>query len=229
MPDQVCLRRCLCTLLCPRSPTAVQAAGATSRHRAKSITDVQARRTRIPLRVADVLQAFTRKAGCGFLRLKVPPWEQEEVPYSWEDQEVDALVARVQATTVAETERRDRFIRKALGNPKSRAMLLKLDQQYERFLANTELQQLRFNGVSQAQAEMVAAVASIFGLDTSQPGEGSIVIIKTSQSAPTRLLSLASCCPKLLPQRHASPCAVLPVPLFHSAPRPAGYCHAAGA
>uniref|UniRef100_A0A6U6AEH3 SUZ domain-containing protein n=1 Tax=Guillardia theta TaxID=55529 RepID=A0A6U6AEH3_GUITH len=104
-------------------------------------------------------------------------------PDSWDEAEEEALVSRMKTAEIAnDTNASEEMLNKALQNPKERSTLLKLDEQFERFLSNPELQHIRFKGVSEKHISMVKCVADLFLLKTSSSGDGSICISKTARS-----------------------------------------------
>ena len=115
-------------------------------------------------------------------------------PDAWDEAEEDVLVARVKGTQLqddneTEIRRRDALllretealIQKALAVPNERKMLLKLDDQFEKFMGNREIQHIKINGVSDKQVMLIKAVAVLFRLRTMQM-DSSISIHKTEDS-----------------------------------------------
>jgi hypothetical protein len=117
-------------------------------------------------------------------------------PDAWDEAEEEALLARVQGAVLrddgqadAEVRRRDAallrdteaLIGRAMGVPGERRMLLKLDDQFEKFMGNRELQHIKINGVSEKQVTLIRAVAVLFHMRTVQ-SDSSISIHKTEES-----------------------------------------------
>lgn len=123
-----------------------------------------------------------------------PPEAVPPPPDAWDEAEEDTLLARVQGTVLrddseAEMRRRDAallrdteaMISRAMDIPGERRMLLKLDDQFEKFMGNRELQHIKINGVSDKQVSLIKAVAVLFRLRTLQ-SDGSISIHKAEDS-----------------------------------------------
>ena len=120
----------------------------------------------------------------------------EPPPDAWDEADEESLVARVQGTQLqedpdkeVEIRRRDAvllreteaLVARAMAVPNERKMLLKLDDQFEKFMSNRELQNIKINGVSEKQVTLIKAVAVFFRLRTMQV-ENSISILKTDES-----------------------------------------------
>jgi hypothetical protein len=122
----------------------------------------------------------------------------EAPPDAWDEAEEDALVARVRGAQLQEDSNNDReveirrrdavllretdaLIARAMAVPNERKMLLKLDDQFEKFMGNRELQHIKINGVSEKQVTLIKAVAVLFRLRTVLV-ESSISIHKTEES-----------------------------------------------
>ena len=120
----------------------------------------------------------------------------EPPPDAWDEADEETLVARVQGAQLqedpdkeVEIRRRDAvllreteaLVARAMAVPNERKMLLKLDDQFEKFMGNRELQNIKINGVSEKQVTLIKAVAVFFRLRTMQV-ENSISILKTDES-----------------------------------------------
>ena len=120
----------------------------------------------------------------------------EPPPDAWDEADEESLVARVQGTQLQEDPDKEVEIRwrdavllretealvtRAMAVPNERKMLLKLDDQFEKFMSNRELQNIKINGVSEKQVTLIKAVAVFFRLRTMQV-ENSISILKTDES-----------------------------------------------
>jgi hypothetical protein len=118
----------------------------------------------------------------------------EPPPDAWDEADEDVLVARVQATGLqeggeADVRRRDAVllreteavISRAITIPGERKMLLKLDDQLEKFMGNRDLQHIKINGVSEKQVVLIKAVAVLFRMRTVL-SNNSISIHKTEES-----------------------------------------------
>lgn len=101
---------------------------------------------------------------------------------SWEDADVETLIAGVSASGIGGGSLQER-IKRAMSNQRDRNMCLKLDSQFEKFLGNSSLQQLRFKGVSKKDQSLVSLVCELFKLKSETSPEGNMEIAKTGESA----------------------------------------------
>ena len=126
----------------------------------------------------------------------LPNVEEEGLPDAWDEAEEETLLARVKdvklengADAEADIRRRDAvllrdtdaFITRALAVAGEQKMLFKLDDQFEKFMSNHELQHIKINGVSDKQVMLIKAVSVLFRLRTMQ-SDNSICIHKTEES-----------------------------------------------
>jgi len=120
---------------------------------------------------------------------------EDAPPDAWDEAEEETLLARVKDTKLqnddaeADIRRRDAallrdteaFIARAMTVAGEQKMLLKLDDQFEKFMGNRELQHIKINGVSDKQVMLIKAVSVLFRLRTMQ-SDNSISIHKTEES-----------------------------------------------